>query len=121
VTVASVLEKELGADAIIGPGHEKLDDYGRDESPLPEFYPPECAVLCSSTEQVSAVLRICAEHQVPVTPRGVGSGMVGGALPIAGGIVLSTERMQTIKEIDDASLIAIVEPGVVTGRLQEKV
>src|SRR5512144_599429 len=100
MSIASVLERELGADAIIGPGHEKLDDYGRDESPLPEFYPPECAVLCSSTEQVAAVLRICAERKVFVTPRGAGSGMVGGALPIAGGVVLSTERMKRVLEID---------------------
>jgi glycolate oxidase len=121
MTIVSVLERELGADAIVGPGHEKLDDYGRDESPLPEFYPPECAVLCSSTEQVAAVLRICAERKVAVTPRGAGSGMVGGALPVQGGIVLSTERMQTIKEIDPDDLVCVVEPGVVTGRLQEQV
>lgn len=121
MSIVSVLERELGADAIIGPGHEKLDDYGRDESPLPEFYPPECAVLCSSTEEVAAVLRICAERKVPVTPRGAGSGMVGGALPVQGGIVLSTERMQQIKEIDRDDLVAVVEPGVITGRLQEAV
>jgi glycolate oxidase len=121
MTIVSVLERELGADAIVGPGHEKLDDYGRDESPLPEFFPPECAVLCSSTEQVAAVLRICAERKVFVTPRGAGSGMVGGALPLQGGIVLSTERMQTIKEIDPDDLVCVVEPGVVTGRLQEQV
>ncbi|HSD90486.1 MAG TPA: FAD-linked oxidase C-terminal domain-containing protein [Kofleriaceae bacterium] len=119
--IVQVLERELGSDAIVGPGHEKLDDYGRDESPLPEFYPPECAVLCSSTEQVAAVLRICAERKVFVTPRGAGSGMVGGALPVQGGIVLSTERMQKIKEIDAGDLICVVEPGVVTGRLQEAV
>lgn len=106
---------------MIGPGHEKLDDYGRDESPLPEFYPPECAVLCESTEEVAAVLRICLERNVPVTPRGAGSGKVGGALPIQGGVVLSTERMQKIKEIDAGDLVAVVEPGVVTGRLQEAV
>ncbi len=120
-SIVGVLERELGADAIVGPGHERLDDYGRDESPLPEFYPPECAVLCSSVEQVSAVLRICLERKVPVTPRGAGSGMVGGALPIQGGIVLSTERMQRIKDIDAGDLVCVVEPGVVTGRLQEAV
>jgi glycolate oxidase len=119
--IVGVLERELGADHVIGPGHEKLDDYGRDESPLPEFYPPECAVLCGTTEQVSAVLRICLERNVPVTPRGAGSGMVGGALPIQGGIVLSTERMQRIKDIDAGDLVCVVEPGVVTGRLQEAV
>jgi len=117
--IASVLERELGAGAIIGPGHERLDDYGRDESPLPEFFPPACAALVESTEQAAAVLRICLERQVPVTPRGAGSGMCGGALPIHGGVVLSTERMARIKEIDAGDLVAVVEPGVVTGKLQE--
>ena len=119
--ITAVLERELGTDAVIGPGHERLDDYGRDESPLPEFYPPACAALCASAAEVAAVLRICAERAVPVTPRGAGSGMVGGALPVNGGVVLSTERMQKIREIDAADLVAVVEPGVVTGRLQEAV
>jgi glycolate oxidase len=119
--IVRVLERELGAGAIIGPGHEQLDDYGRDESPLPEFYPPACAALVESTEQASAVLRICLERKVPVTPRGAGSGMCGGALPIRGGVVLSTERMTRIKEIDAGDLVAVVEPGVVTGKLHEAV
>ncbi|MGN6109616.1 MAG: FAD-binding oxidoreductase [Kofleriaceae bacterium] len=119
--IVGVLERELGSEAIIGPGHERLEDYGRDESPLPEFYPPACAVLVESTEQAAAVLRICLERKVPVTPRGAGSGMCGGALPIAGGVVLSTERMKAIKEIDPGDLVAVVEPGVVTGQLQEQV
>jgi glycolate oxidase len=117
--IASVLERELGAAAIIGPGHERIEDYGRDESPLPEFFPPACAVLVESTEQAAAVLRICLERKVPVTPRGAGSGMCGGALPIHGGVVLSTERMTRIKELDPGDLVAVVEPGVVTGKLQE--
>src|SRR5205823_12994531 len=104
-----------------GTGHERLDDYGHHESPLPEFYPPACAALCESATQVAAVLRICAERAVPVTPRGAGSGMCGGALPIQGGVVLSTEKMQRIKEIDPGDLVCVVEPGVVTGRLQEAV
>ncbi|MBA3819340.1 MAG: FAD-binding protein [Deltaproteobacteria bacterium] len=118
--IVGVLERELGAEAVIGPGHERLEDYGRDESPLPEFFPPECAVLVESTEQAAAVLRLCLEHKVPVTPRGAGSGMCGGALPVAGGVVLSTERMKRIKEIDPGDLVAVVEPGVVTGVLQEQ-
>ncbi|HVK86865.1 MAG TPA: FAD-linked oxidase C-terminal domain-containing protein [Kofleriaceae bacterium] len=119
--IVGVLERELGAGAIVGPGHERLDDYGRDESPLPEFYPPACAALVESAEQASAVLRICLEREVPVTPRGAGSGMCGGALPIAGGVVLSTERMQTIREIDPGDLVAVVQPGVITGVLQAAV
>jgi len=56
---------------VIGPGHERLDDYGRDESPLPEFFPPVCAVLVESTEQAAAVLTICAERGIPLpAPRG---------------------------------------------------
>jgi len=119
--IASILERELGPGAIIGPGHDRLDDYGRDESPLPEQFPPACAVLVESTEEAAAVLRICLERKVPVTPRGAGSGMCGGALPIHGGVVLSTERMTRIKEIDAGDLVAVVEPGVVTGKLQEAV
>ncbi|MBX3161482.1 MAG: FAD-binding protein [Deltaproteobacteria bacterium] len=119
--IAGILERELGSAAVIGPGHERLDDYGRDESPLPEFHPPACAVLVESTEQAAAVLRICKERAVPVSPRGAGSGMCGGALPVPGGIVLSTERMTKIKEIDAGDLVAVVEPGVVTGVLQEAV
>lgn len=119
--IVGILERELGAEQIIGPGHERLDDYGRDESPLPEFHPPLCAVLVQTAAQASAVLRICLEHKVAVTPRGAGSGMCGGALPVSGGIVLSTERMTTIKEIHPGDLVAVVEPGVVTGKLQEAV
>src|SRR5690349_16626951 len=88
---------------------------------LPDVRPPDAAVLCETAEEVAVVLRLCAEHRIPVTPRGAGSGMVGGALPIAGGIVLSTERMQRIREISPEDLVAVVEPGVITGRLQEAV
>jgi len=119
--ITGVLERELGADRIVGKGDERLEDYGRDESPLPQFYPPECAVLVESAAEAAAVLRICDERNVPVTPRGAGSGMCGGALPISGGVVLSTEKMTRIKEIDPADLVAVVEPGVVTGKLQEQV
>lgn len=121
MNITQLFERELGADRVIGPGHERLEDYGRDESPLPEFYPPECAVVVDSAEQAAIVLRLALEHQVPVTPRGAGSGMVGGALPVRGGVVLSTENMQAIKEIDPEDLIAIVEPGVITGTFQEAV
>ena len=119
--IAAILERELGAEKVIGPGDDRLAEYARDESPLPLEYPPECAVRCATTAEVAAVLRLCAEHRVPVTPRGAGSGMVGGALPIQGGIVLSTETMQRVIEIDPDDLVAVVEPGVITGVLQSAV
>jgi len=119
--IVNVLERELGAAAVIGPGHDRLDDYSRDESPLQDPFPPACAVLVESTEQAAAVLRICLERKVPVTPRGAGSGMCGGALAAHGGVVLSTERMTRIKEIDAGDLVAVTEPGVITGKLQAAV
>jgi glycolate oxidase len=117
--VYGLLTRELGAQKVLR-GPEKLADYGRDESDLGPF-PPEAAVLCESAEEVSLVLRLAAEHRVPVTPRGAGTGMTGGALPIAGGIVLSTERMKRVLEVSHDDLIAVVEPGVILGEFQELV
>jgi glycolate oxidase len=121
IDISDILIRELGSELVIPRGDDRLEDYGRDESPLPQFYPADCAVLCQSTEQVASVLRIAAEHKVPVTPRGAGSGMCGGSLAIHGGIVLSTEKMQKVLEIDPEDLVAVVEPGVITGELQKAV
>jgi glycolate oxidase len=115
-----LLARELGAAAVIGPGDDRLETYGRDESYL-GTYPLDCAVLCQSREEVALVLRLAREHRIPVTPRGAGSGMTGGALPVRGGIVLSTERMCRIVDIDEDDLVAVVEPGVITGEFQEAV
>ena len=119
-SVAELLTRELGAAKVIEPGADRLEDYGRDESGL-GLFPPDCAVLCDTREEVQAVLALALEHKVPVTPRGAGSGMVGGALPVRGGIVLSVERMQRILEIDPDDLVAVVEPGVILGDLQDAV
>lgn len=119
--IADLLSKELGAARVITRTHERFEDFCRDESPLPEFFPPDCAVLVESAEQAALVLRLCQEHGVPVTPRGAGSGMTGGCLPIAGGVVLSTERMGRVLEINNDDLLAVVEPGVITGQLQDAV
>ncbi|MCE9572974.1 MAG: FAD-binding protein [Deltaproteobacteria bacterium] len=121
VDIAPLLERELGADKVIQRGDERLDDYGHDENPIPQQFLPDCAVLATTADEVAAVLRLCAEHGVPVTPRGAGSGLCGGCLPIAGGVVLSTEKMKRILEIDPDDLVAVVEPGVITGELQSAV
>lgn len=114
-----LLTRELGRERVLRTP-EALEVYGRDESGL-GFYPPEAAVLCESRAQVELVLRVAAEHRIPVTPRGAGSGMTGGALPIRGGIVLSTERMKRIVDISVDDRIAVVEPGVINGELQAAV
>jgi glycolate oxidase len=80
---------------------------------------PLAVVTPTSAEQVADVLRLCSEHGVPVTARGSGSGLSGGATPVDGGIVVSFERMQRIVEIDVAGHVAVVEPGVQLAQLDE--
>ncbi|WP_437774929.1 FAD-binding oxidoreductase [Sorangium sp. So ce1097] len=115
--LASLLERRLGAESVLSDA-ASLARYGRDASTYGPF-PPEAVALPSTAEEVAAVLRLAYEHGFPVTPRGAGTGLSGGALPVRGGVVLSTERMQRIKEVDDVALTAVVEPGVVTGALQQ--
>jgi glycolate oxidase len=111
-----LLTRELGNARVLRTP-EAIETYGRDESAL-GFYPPDAAVLCESRAEIELVLRLAAEHKIPVTPRGAGSGMTGGALPVRGGIVLSTERMRRILEVSVDDRIAVVEPGVINADLQ---
>ncbi|TME15971.1 MAG: FAD-binding protein [Chloroflexi bacterium] len=104
--------------AIVGPDHvvsgEALEEYTHDatflESPL------EAAVLPGSTEEVAAVVKLCAETGTSLTTRGAGSGLVGGPVPLGRGIVLGMERFRHL-EIDAANLMAVAGAGVVTGDL----
>lgn len=112
--------QEIGSASVITRDDERLEDYGRDESGL-GLFPADCAALCKSAEEVDAVLALALETNTPVTPRGAGSGKVGGALPVRGGIVLCTEAMHSILEIDPDDLVAVVQPGVITGDLQAAV
>jgi glycolate oxidase len=75
----------------------------------------------ASAKEVSRILVLANREQFPVVPRGAGTGMSGGSVPVRGGLVLSFERMNHILEIDEDDLIAVVEPGVVTGDLQREV
>jgi glycolate oxidase len=80
---------------------------------------PEAVVFAESTEQISKVMAFANQHLIPVTPRGAGTGLSGGAVPIKGGIVLSLERMNRIVELDEETLTITVEPGVVTDEIQK--
>ncbi len=82
---------------------------------------PEVVVLATSAEQVSRILRLAQRERIPVTPRGAGMGLSGGAVPMCGGIVLALERMDRILEIDKENLMVTVEPGVITGSLHRAV
>jgi len=82
---------------------------------------PEVVVRVTSAEQVAEVFRLAQRERVPVTPRGAGYGLSGGAVPVLGGIVLSTEKMNRILEIDKENLMVTVEPGVITGDIHRAV
>jgi glycolate oxidase subunit GlcD len=81
-------------------------------------HPPEAVVRATGTGQISRVLAACSAHRVPVVPRGAGSGLTGGALAVAGGVVLDMAGLSRILEVRPADQVAVVEPGVVTADLQ---
>lgn len=82
---------------------------------------PDLIVLPSSAQEVSSILILANKYLFPVIPRGQGTGLTGGSIPLKGGVVLSFTRMNKILEIDPENLIAVVEPGVITYELQQEV
>jgi glycolate oxidase len=110
--------------AIVGPGFLKTDEesriaYGTDA--LKRGQPADAVVCPADTRQVAAIARLCDTHRIPLVPRGAGTGYTGGAVPRHGGLVISLERFNRILEIDEANLLAVVEPNVITGDLQDAV
>ncbi len=101
-------------------GEEDLEPYAHDEV-VGLRAEPEVAVRVTSGEQVSEILKLAQRERVPVTPRGAGYGLSGGAVPTMGGIVLSLEKMNRILEIDEENLMVTVEPGVIVGELHRAV
>lgn len=113
-----------GIERTVGPSfvrrdRESLEAYGVDA--LKRGRPADLVVLPGTTQEISAIVRLCHEHRVPVTPRGGGTGYTGGAVPVRGGIVLSLERLNRILRIDEVSLFGEVEPNVITADFQEAV
>lgn len=100
---------------------DKLETYKTDEEANPKYHHyPEVVVFPENTEQVAAVVRLANKYVVPVTPRGAGSGLAGGAIPVYGGIVLVMERMNKIVEFNTESLYVVAQAGVRTDELQKE-
>lgn len=93
-------------------GEEISTDYDHDEMTIYGHYMPEAVLQALTTEDVSAALKYCNEHNIAVTPRGAGTGLCGGCVAIHGGVVLSTEKMKKVLEVDTKNMTATVEPGV---------
>ncbi len=111
-------------EAIVGPEHvltspEECWTYGYDATDRAQM--PEAVVFPGSAQEISQILKLANEHSFAVTPRGAGTGRSGGAVPIAGGVVLVLTRLNRIIEINRQDLVAVVEPGVILGRLKREV
>lgn len=112
-------------DAIVGTANviidpEKRYDYSHDETEDYSFL-PDVVLKPGTPEEVSRIMKLCHEHALPVTPRGGGTGLSGGALPLERGVVISMERFNHILNIDELNLQATVEPGVITEVFQNAV
>jgi glycolate oxidase len=99
-------------------GREAGQRYGKDETE-DYYFEPQWVCLPSNTDEVCAIMQLAYKLRIPVTTRGGGTGLAGGALPVQGGIVLSMERMNRILHIDEENLQVTVEPGVITEILQD--
>jgi glycolate oxidase len=117
-SIGELLTDALGADRVLT-GDAIGDDYTKDEALTAVATIPSAVVVPESTEDVATTLRLCDEHRIPVTARGSGTGLSGAAVPVAGGVVVSFERMRRVLEIDTANHVAVVQPGVTLAELDD--
>ena len=113
--ILSALRDAVGGKAVVL-DPERLSEYGKDAGDI--ACPPEVLIEAEDEDQVLAVVRFANRFRVPVTPRGLGTGLAGGSVPVCGGIVLSLSKMNNILSIDAANLLAVTEPGVITADLK---
>lgn len=117
--ILAKLQALVGTSNVIA-DPEQMEIYAHDEVTDPAYHHmPEAVVYTENAKQVAAVVKLANEYHFPVVPRGAGTGLACGAVPIYGGIVLSLEKMNKIIEINENAMYAIVEPGVRTSDLQE--
>ena len=115
--IVAELKALLGANNVIADA-ERMEAYSHDETSAEEYgHMPEVVVTPTSTVQVAEVVKLANRATLPVTPRGAGSGLSGGAIPVYGGIVLSLEKMNKVIEIDYANMTMTVETGIVTNEI----
>lgn len=99
---------------------EKIETYSHDETPKKQYAcMPEVVVIPKTAEEIAEIVKIANKKLIPITPRGAGSGLSGGAIPVFGGIVISLEKMNKILEIDYSNMMMVLEPGVVTNDINE--
>lgn len=109
----------LGEASVLSSTEQTLS-YGNDQTEK-LFFQPAIVLLPRTTSEVSEIMKVCYKHSIPVTPRGAGTGLAGGALPLQGGVVIAFEKMNQILEIDERNLQVTTQPGVITQVLQDAV
>ncbi|MCK4625406.1 MAG: FAD-binding protein, partial [Phycisphaerae bacterium] len=110
----------VGEKYVIFDDDEKLQAYSHDEVAEERYaHMPEVAARPRTADEIAAIMKLANREHIAVTPRGAGSGLSGGAVPLAGGIVLLTDRMNKVIEIDLANMMITVEPGVVTNEIND--
>ncbi|MEW9082537.1 FAD-binding oxidoreductase [Caldanaerobacter subterraneus] len=120
--IVEELKKIVGTNNVIYDDPDALEAYSHDEVAEKHYaHMPEAVVKPSSAEEIARIMKLANKYKIPITPRGAGSGLSGGAVPVYGGIVLSVERMNRILEIDKENLVVVVEPGVVTNEINNAV
>jgi glycolate oxidase len=112
--------KTIVGEQFVFVDEENLHKYSHDETEN-LHYLPEVVIKPRSAEEISEIFKICNQYKIPVTPRGAGTGLSGGALPHLGGVLISMERMNSILNIDERNLQVTTEPGVITEVLQNEV
>lgn len=118
--IVDKLRAIAGAKYVVYEDREKLEAYSHDEIPGKEYaHMPEAVVRPKAAKEIAAIMKLANQEMIPVTPRGAGSGLSGGAVPICGGIVIAMDRMNKILELDVKNMMVIVEPGVVTNEINE--
>ncbi len=120
--VIDELKQIVGARYLICDDADALEAFSHDEVAEREYaHMPEVVVRPRTTDEIAAIMRLANREMIPVTPRGAGSGLSGGAVPLCGGIVVLTDRMNSIVDVDPENLMVVVEPGVVTREINEAI
>jgi len=119
--LAAKLRGIVGERHVIYDEPERMPDYAHDEVGPAHGHMPEAVIKPATAQEISEIMRLASRERIPVTPRGAGSGLSCGAVPVYGGIVLSLERMNRILEIDRENMVIVVEPGVITNDINEAI
>ncbi len=120
--IATELAAIVGESYVVYGDADRLEPFSHDEVPDRRYaHMPEAAVRPRTADEISRIMKLANRCRIPVTPRGAGSGLSGGAVPLHGGIVLLCDRMNRILEVDPQNMVAVVEPGVVTNEINDAI